>query len=213
MNKKNKSVCADMAILNENTAVCYLRNVWTNTISEKESLYLVSLDEWGRVISCDCVSTGNQNSCFFEINVAIGIAVKHNAKKIIVAHNHPSGNPDPSNQDLKITKELQLTCKCVGIELFDHIILTPGSMVFSFKRDGLLEVFERQNSRIFNMQNPDSFEYQVLQLMDLSFKQRSQGSNPDFITNIVNKVLDRLYIKFFDPISFDVSDISKIRLT
>jgi DNA repair protein RadC len=59
-------------------------------------------------------------------------AVMQGANSIIVAHNHPSGAADPSDEDLKVTKLLHEAGKLLGIQLLDHLIFTPTSF-YSFK--------------------------------------------------------------------------------
>jgi len=56
-------------------------------------------------------------------------AVRENATGVLVAHNHPSGNPEPSAADVQITKRLKETSAIIGIELVDHIILGDGRYV------------------------------------------------------------------------------------
>jgi DNA repair protein RadC len=61
----------------------------------------------------------------------------HNAHSVILVHNHPSGDPEPSEDDLVITKRLVEVGKILGIEVIDHIIVTKNSY-FSFKDKNLL---------------------------------------------------------------------------
>ena len=64
-------------------------------------------------------------------------AVKQNAASIILIHNHPSGDPEPSEDDLKITQRLVDAGKIMGIDVLDHIILAK-TKVFSFSEKKLL---------------------------------------------------------------------------
>ncbi len=64
-------------------------------------------------------------------------AVSNLAAQIILAHNHPSGDPEPSEDDLEITKRLVESGKIMGIEVVDHIIVVKNSF-FSFKEKGLI---------------------------------------------------------------------------
>ena len=61
----------------------------------------------------------------------------HNAYSVVLAHNHPSGDPEPSEDDLAMTKRLVETGKILGIEVIDHIIITKNGYL-SFKDRGLL---------------------------------------------------------------------------
>ena len=61
-----------------------------------------------------------------------------NAASVIVSHNHPSGNAEPSQEDLVITKQLVEAGKILGIPLYDHIIVTDGNGFTSFTERGLI---------------------------------------------------------------------------
>jgi len=64
-------------------------------------------------------------------------ALKQNAASVILVHNHPSGDPEPSQDDLEITKRIQEAGKIMGIDVLDHIIITK-TKVFSFKDNKLI---------------------------------------------------------------------------
>ena len=64
-------------------------------------------------------------------------AIKHNAYSVVLAHNHPSGDSEPSEDDLMITKKLVESGKILGIEVTDHLIITKNGY-FSFKEKGLI---------------------------------------------------------------------------
>jgi DNA repair protein RadC len=64
-------------------------------------------------------------------------ALKQNAASVILVHNHPSGDPEPSQDDLEITKRIQEAGKIMGIDVLDHIIITK-TKVFSFKEKKLI---------------------------------------------------------------------------
>jgi len=65
-------------------------------------------------------------------------AVKANAVSVIVAHNHPSGDVDPSEDDIALTARLKRAGDLLGITLLDHLILAPGGKMCSLSRRGLL---------------------------------------------------------------------------
>jgi DNA repair protein RadC len=68
----------------------------------------------------------------------LSVALKTAATGIILAHNHPSGNLQPSSQDKDITKKIQEACKLLDITLLDHLIVVPEDAYFSFADEGLL---------------------------------------------------------------------------
>ena len=64
-------------------------------------------------------------------------AIAHNAVNLVIAHNHPSGNPQPSSNDITLTHALKTACSILGIRLVDHVIITHDSY-YSFRESGLL---------------------------------------------------------------------------
>ena len=64
-------------------------------------------------------------------------ALRHNAASVILVHNHPSGDPEPSEDDLEITKRISEAGKIMGIDVLDHVIITK-TKVFSFKEKKLI---------------------------------------------------------------------------
>lgn len=103
----------------------------------KEHLLLIILDTRNKVISISNVSTGILNSNLVHPREVYKEAIHHNAASIIIAHNHPSGNPEPSEEDKDITNRLVEAGKIVGINVLDHIIIGKDSY-FSFKEKGYL---------------------------------------------------------------------------
>ena len=103
----------------------------------KENFYVLSFDTRNRFIGLDKVSQGTLTSSLVHPRETFESAIKKHAAQIMIAHNHPSGGTDPSEEDIKITKRLSEAGKIMGIELLDHIILTKQSF-FSFKEEGLI---------------------------------------------------------------------------
>ena len=64
-------------------------------------------------------------------------AVRENAPSIIVVHNHPSGDPTPSAEDVSITRDLVLAGKLLGIGVLDHVVLGSGNRYVSLNEKGL----------------------------------------------------------------------------
>ena len=64
-------------------------------------------------------------------------AIRKNSASIVVCHNHPSGNPSPSNEDINVTHRLEECGKLLGIDLLDHIVIGNGTYV-SLKQKGIL---------------------------------------------------------------------------
>ena len=104
---------------------------------KKESFYILSLTTRNNLISVDKVSTGTLSASLAHPREVFIPAIKNSASSVIIAHNHPSGDPQPSEDDLAITKRLVEAGKILGIEVIDHIIVTNDGY-FSFKDKGLI---------------------------------------------------------------------------
>ena len=64
-------------------------------------------------------------------------ALDLNASSVVMMHNHPSGDANPSNADIEATKEVRRLLETVGIQLVDHLILGHGQSVYSFRMHGI----------------------------------------------------------------------------
>ena len=89
------------------------------------------------IIKYENISIGNLNSSVVHPREVFKVAIDNNSANIIVLHNHPSGNPEPSNEDISITKKLVESGKILGIEIFDHIIIA-GNQYLSFVEKRLI---------------------------------------------------------------------------
>ena len=103
----------------------------------KEHFLVISLDTRNAIIAIDTVSIGILNASIVHPREVFNIAIRRHAATIILSHNHPSGNAEPSSADIEITKRICEAGEVVGIEVADHIIVTKHS--FSSLRElGLL---------------------------------------------------------------------------
>lgn len=101
----------------------------------EEYLYLVCMNVKNRITGVFEISHGNVNSSIFGVREILQKALLANAVNIIVMHNHPSGDPSPSREDIKVTERLREAGKLVGIDLLDHIIVGDGKFT-SLKEKG-----------------------------------------------------------------------------
>ena len=79
------------------------------------------------IISREIISIGTLNSCIIHPREIYKTAIVRNAHAIIVAHNHPGGNTNPSTEDLKITEQLRKAGQILSIPLLDHVIITSNN--------------------------------------------------------------------------------------
>ena len=101
----------------------------------KEHFYIIALNSRNHSIAE--VSVGSLNASIVHPREVFAEAIKNKAASVIFAHNHPSGDPEPSEEDLVITKRLVEAGKILGIEIVDHII-AGKSGYFSFKEKEMI---------------------------------------------------------------------------
>lgn len=94
---------------------------------QKENFIAVYVDTKNNIIAEETISVGILNSSLVHPREVFHGAIKHLAHSVIVLHNHPSGDPEPSTEDIQITKILEKTGKLMGIPLLDHVILGKDS--------------------------------------------------------------------------------------
>ena len=104
---------------------------------KKEHFKVLSLTSRNRIISIDGISIGTLTASLAHPREIFYPAIKNSAVSIILVHNHPSGDPTPSKNDIEITKKILKASKILGIELSDHLIIGENKF-FSFKEKGLL---------------------------------------------------------------------------
>jgi len=104
---------------------------------KKEHFVIFYLDSRNQEIKREIISVGSLNANLVHPREVFEPAVRNLAAQIILAHNHPSGDPEPSEDDLEITKRLAEAGKILGIEVVDHIIITKTGFI-SFKEKKLI---------------------------------------------------------------------------
>ena len=104
---------------------------------KKEHCVIFYLDVRNQVIKKEVISIGSLNTSLIHPREVFEPAIKNLAGQIILAHNHPSGENQPSEDDLAITNQLVKAGKILGINIVDHVIVTTGGY-YSFKEKGLI---------------------------------------------------------------------------
>lgn len=102
-----------------------------------EEMLVLFLNNRMCLITEEVVNTGNHNEVKMYKNIIISKATQNGASGIILAHNHPSGNPEPSISDARITRDLENILYQLELRLYDHIIVSKND-IFSFSKAGLL---------------------------------------------------------------------------
>ena len=97
----------------------------------KEKFLLICLNSANKIIKYETISIGNLNSSIVHPREIFKAAIENSSASVILMHNHPSGNPEPSTEDISITKKLVEAGKMLDIPVFDHIIIA-GNCYTSF---------------------------------------------------------------------------------
>lgn len=121
-------------ILTTDDALYYLRFIRNK---KQEYLLCLSLDSGDRLIARRTVTIGTLTSSIAHPREVFAGPLKDRAAAVIIAHNHPSGAAEPSQQDITTTNQLIAAAQLLGITLKDHIIVTSKTY-FSFRRQDLL---------------------------------------------------------------------------
>lgn len=104
--------------------------------AESEHLYVAHLDHERRMLAlCHAAADGRQIE--LPLRTIIGDALKLDAASLVIAHNHPSGDPTPSADDIYVTRRLVQVARALGLAVLDHLIFAAQGFV-SFRDSGLL---------------------------------------------------------------------------
>ncbi len=104
---------------------------------KEEQFWMISLDSKFALIKADLISKGLANKTTVYPKQIVETALKNKAYSIILLHNHPNGNPQPSEEDITVTKAIEIPAKLINITIYDHIIVSEDKY-FSFKENKLL---------------------------------------------------------------------------
>jgi DNA repair protein RadC len=104
---------------------------------QHEEMWVILLNSKLKIISTQLISKGGVNETAFNSKVVFKMAVQHLASSIVLAHNHPSGNVQPSDEDTQLTKKIKLAGEILDIQLNDHLIISQNDY-YSFGDEGNL---------------------------------------------------------------------------
>jgi DNA repair protein RadC len=108
------------------------------SVCREEEVKIVYLNDRDTIVGTDTVALGRRKFVNIEVREILEFALRASAHGFILAHNHPSGNSDPSEQDIHMTRNIEAAARMLNVPLFDHIIV-GGSAWFSFRMAGILE--------------------------------------------------------------------------
>lgn len=106
--------------------------------ADREMMILVCLDRKAQPTHIQTISIGTLHSSLVSPRECYKAAILSSACSIILAHNHPSGDPSPSREDIEVTKRIKESGELLGIELMDHLIIGSNGKYISLKSSGQL---------------------------------------------------------------------------
>lgn len=106
--------------------------------NDREELLALLLDAKHKVSAVHSVSVGSLTFSIVHPREAFKAAILSNAAALIIAHNHPSGDPTPSQEDRELTERLKQAGQLLGIPVLDHVVLGDGERYYSFADHGTL---------------------------------------------------------------------------
>ena len=120
---------------------------WLRPIADGETVekfWVLSLNRKNRLLRCQAVTSGTATASLVHPREVFREAIRNSASALICAHNHPSGDPSPSQADIRATRQLREAAKVIQLDLLDHVIIgqpehdPAGSGYYSFADTGLL---------------------------------------------------------------------------
>ena len=135
--KKTPSNFEKVKIVSSKDAFNVIKQFYFDDIDIFESFFILCLNRNNQTIAYAKISQGGVAGTVVDIKLIAKYAIDCLASGVILAHNHPSGNLKPSNEDLAITKRIKEGLKILDIQVLDHIILTSQGYL-SFGDGGIL---------------------------------------------------------------------------
>jgi DNA repair protein RadC len=135
--RKNQTDFPKMKISNANDSAEFIKQFYQGDIEIYESFFLLLLNNNNQTIGYAKISQGGVTSTVVDVKIIAKYVVDSLATGIILAHNHPSGNLNPSSADISITSKVKEAMKLFDVAVLDHIILTADNF-YSFANNGLM---------------------------------------------------------------------------
>ena len=115
--KYNHKICSTSDLVD------FIMNVLNINNEAQEVVYLLSLNSKNQLVSFTEIARGGINMCNISQNEIFKNVLLSNCNKFILTHNHPSGDPTPSKNDIEITKKILNSSKILNIEFLDHLVI------------------------------------------------------------------------------------------
>lgn len=107
-------------------------------IGMQEQFIVIYMNRNNRVIGCSNMFLGGISGVVADVRIIVSAALKLLASGVVISHNHPSGNLEPSKEDRQTTVKLRDALELFDIKLLDHVLVSPDFRYFSFTNEGML---------------------------------------------------------------------------
>lgn len=97
--------------------------------ARSELVFMVSLDDAGRILGCDCLNEGNVNHAWVDSRTLVSCALRRRATGVVLAHCHPIGSTEPSDADCLTTRHCKKILQSLNINLIDHLVFADDQWV------------------------------------------------------------------------------------
>lgn len=134
---KSKQEASHKVSDSESAYKLLLQHFDPDTIELRESFKILLLSRSSKVLGIFNVSEGGITETTVDVKLILQAAVLSKSENIIICHNHPSGNINPSRQDDSLTNKIKEACKLMDIMLYDHLIICPKNY-YSYTDEGKL---------------------------------------------------------------------------
>ena len=135
--KPRKSLELSSKIRCSRDAFLYIKEFFKSFMSHHEEVWMILLNSCMQIIGSSQVSKGGLEHAFVDVRIIYQTALMAHATGFILVHNHPSGDPTPSQEDIETTKRLYNAAALLGIELLDHIVIGNERYTSVFSIGGL----------------------------------------------------------------------------
>ena len=115
-----------------------LESHWSDQMDLLEEFNMLLIDQSSRVMGFINLSKGGIAGTVVDLKIAFAAALKARASGILLAHNHPSGNLQPSEADIKLTNQFRKAADILNLRVLDHLILSPDDTYYSFADNSLM---------------------------------------------------------------------------
>jgi len=135
--KVNQTEFEQIKITKSEDAANFIKQFYSDDIEIYESFFILLMNRSNKIIGYAKISQGGIIGTYVDKKIVLKYVIDSLASGLIIAHNHPSGVLRPSDEDIKITKQIAELCKLLETTLLDHVILTADSF-YSFADNGKL---------------------------------------------------------------------------